>query len=414
MHSKKPEEVFLPRTSSIEWKLYINRPKYEIEFEKKLSTAGKNLYIFWMSGVWKSFLYKKNLNKKYVVISAWDIRKQSIEALILTGLGKSTSHTTTRNTKKSTSIWLNSPIVAKWDIEVQNTEVIIWDQNLLKEVLKESEKLGIVYWIIDNIEQISKDTSCVSSIIELAKKLSDDSNYETNVKIILVSTTKWKRDFWNTIQELYSDEKPFKSVLWEIEIGRMEIDEATKYVNDGFAECWLSIETEYVNKILIATDRIPYELAQLCLEIGQLTKRKWEIVIDEIWLNEGMTSWIRENFSTDIRKIDSAKNSNNTAIKLRDKVLFTIAQIDEYSFKSAFLVEKIEFYIWIATGTSAVSQALERLVTDWILERNDPSTSEALYRFCEPKQKLVLRYVLKKNDSGDIEFNRLSDSQLGL
>jgi hypothetical protein len=58
-----------------------------------------------------------------------------------------------------------------------------------------------------------------------------------------------------------------------------------------------------------------------------------------------MTSWIRENFSTDIRKIDSAKNSNNTAIKLRDKVLFTIAQIDEYSFKSAFLVEKIEFYI---------------------------------------------------------------------
>lgn len=412
--SKKPEDIFLPRTPSVQWKLYIERPKYKAEFHKKLLTAGKNLYIFWMSWAGKSFLYKKELDTKYIVLSAGELRDKEIEMVILEKLGKTTSQLTSRMTKKWTTVWVSTFMTATWNLEVENTESIIGKNNLLKEVLSLSQDENKDYWIIDNIEQVSKDSIIVQKIIELAKKLSDDSNYVTKIKLILVSTTKWKREFWQTVQDEYTDIKPFKSVLWELEIWRMELNEAADYIQKGFNDCWITIQQDGINKIIEATDRIPHELAQLCLEVGYKANSNWVKEISPELINEGIESWIKENFSTDIDQIGTLKNSKNTTAKLRDKVLFIIAKIDEYSFKTALIVDQLNTVLSISSSASAISQALETLVINWLLERDETNTIWVLYRFCEPKQKLVLRYLLQRDESGEIKFIQLSDNQLWL
>lgn len=410
-----PEQVFLPRTPEIKG-VYVERPRYKEEFSQKIRTPWKHLYLFWISWAGKSFLYKKELNSNFIVISAWELRNKDIEILILEKLQESIYESTTQSTKKWSEYGAGWALTAKWILWHEKSENILWWKDRLKEVLNISNENNKKFWIIENIEQVDSNKSVIIKIIELAKKLSDDSNYSTNIKLILVSTSKWKRNFWNTLQQEYSDTKPFKSVLGELEVWRMENSEAQKYISEWFINrCGFSLTQDIIDEIIRLTDRIPHELAQLCLQIALDAQYKWVWIIDLNLVKEWSERWIIDNFSTDLNEINSLKNANNTTIKLRDKVLYVLASIEEYSFRTSLIVTKIKQIFDVNSEMSAVSQALEFLTRNQLLERDDTTnTSWVQYRFCEPKQKLVLRFLLEKGDDWIIKFNQFTDNQIGL
>lgn len=69
-NSKRPEDVFTPRSASVNKSMYVDRPEYERELNRALR-SGYHIIIFGDSGCGKSWLYKKVFDEervKYITI----------------------------------------------------------------------------------------------------------------------------------------------------------------------------------------------------------------------------------------------------------------------------------------------------------------------------------------------------------
>ena len=151
------------------------------------------------------------------------------------------------------------------------------------------------------------------------------------------------------------------------------------------------------NPVRKITDRIPQRVHEYCLELAQVCLR--ERRLDPAKLPDADKAWLRSQLSGVYQMVERVMTERETRAQRRNQVLYCLGLWDKEEFRYTDIEPLIreQFPISVEGINLNVSQILSELASghDKLLKR---SIRGDAYFFIEPRVRMCLRVMLRKND----------------
>lgn len=410
-----PGQVFTPRSADVT-EMYVERPALE-EALGGLFDSNEVRYLFGHSGSGKTWLYKSVFRRNDVYF--YDIPLQSLTSdsvsfddIIRQHLGilKGRAESSTTSAKAA-----EGKIAGFGGGFATSTKSRPFERAPLDMLLEKVRELAgerRAVLVFENVERGIRRTDVLGEITNIIMSVDQTSFAAHDVRILLVGTVK---DLVNRISEL-PDSAPIRSRLVVMpEVSRLATSEAKQLVEHGLFDM-LRLETtldqtKLVNRVLQRTDRLPLHIHALCLEVAKSAIGR-DRTIDQVAENTGFHRWVSGKVAQYVDGVFAHMNSKDTALKVRTRVLYCVANGQLSEFRSLDVKNMIDRE-WpeLDPSNASISSALNELAAevaktkdkiDPVLERVTRSNVHH-YRFIDPAYKIAAKIGLKKNALGEIE-----------
>lgn len=402
----KINEVFTPRSSTVNLKIYV--PRHELEQRLLRSIQGSmHSLLFGESGNGKSWLYKKVLEQEGINFRTANCanasRLKSITQELVNALTPSgTSIGTSFSESKDASI---KAVVAEGRVATQRQFQIKRDEPLIEalSLFRDSINSDLAVIVLDNLESIFNQPSLMDELADILILLDDERYSKFNIKFLIVGVP-------NGVLEYFAKTKNLESVANRMEelpkVGGLNVSMINTILTRGFnnllkynlsSENLISVSTHIHHVTMGVAQRVQEYCEKLAYKI-QDNKGNFEdkliIEADKEWLAMGL----RQGYTV----IESHLNSRNTSVARRNQVIYCIGCVSSHQFDSAKIVDLIneQFPETIAAGGMGVGGILTELSCgDMPLLKRNPKTNE--YRIIDPRYVMCIRTMLVKNPLGD-------------
>lgn len=394
---KKPSEVFLPK-SPVPGGNIIDRLQLQKDFQGNLEVSWKQIMITWISGSWKSWLYKICIKDQYESIDLAEIgsnTKFNITTLVDRKTKPTkTSYSETKNAEVGVSL-------AKWWLSHTWNYTIV-DQDWLIKMLEYAKERGKKFIVLENLENIKEREDILLDIKDHIIS-SDSDNYIPfdGFKLIIVATQRWADKFWEMVQKW--DSKTVRSRIEQIKVDSMTEDEIKKYVNNWFNQCGIEIQyDELIKEISWSTWWIANEIADLCLKIWIQAVESW-YKVDETVFKCGKDVWIKSLYHIQATNIYGMMNARDSKQR-RNQVLYVLWTMNNNDFRTSEVTSKLKSEFPLVNWNIQLTQVLDTLVERQLLRKSIISGTN-VYAFEDPVNRFVIRNTLSKSKDWLVTFN---------
>lgn len=398
--STEINQVFTPRESRINEKMYIERS----ELEKKLLRSilgGLHTFLFGESGNGKSWLYKHVLNKHeipYVVVNGGNMsRHKSLTKAIVDSVFSegSTSKKGFKETKKAKA----SALILDAEVKHEGEYIIHSDEPLLqafKELSnKNKNKKKII--VLDNLEAIYNNDDLMTELADIILLLDDEKYAKYNVNFLIVGTP-------SDVLEYFRKTKNFESVANRIDemnkVDGLDALQVQSLVTRGFSFLGAKGRNGFLGEIgkhvFSITMGIPQRIHEYCIEVAYLLDDN-NGFYNSSFLDEADLEWLKKGLRQSYQVIENHLNTKDKGIGRKNQVLYAIGKLTSHQFDIQAIekVLRVEFPDSVKEhmGIGQILQDFSKTAPE-LLIRNK-KTGE--YSPKDPKYVMCIRLVLTKN-----------------
>lgn len=418
----RPEDVFTPRASAVNLKTYISRPDLERALELALRLP-KHVVIHGESGAGKTWLYKKILGDLDYYHEVANMGLCSASGSVSDVLKNTICRELTSSVDNARTADGGVPGLAKLSAAQTEKNQHFHDAfyaAISAVRLRAREKPACL--IFDNLEQVTQRPELINELAGFLLLLDDERYANKHVRTMLVGTSAEIRAFISQVKV----SGPVANRITEIpEVSRLTDLQAEKFVAHGLFDL-LGCEVGYLAEddleksmrqisalIGFHSDRIPLHIQDLCFYVAcGAESNNW--LITESLILEAIKTWIKTSLVADISRVQHNLNSSVTKIGRRNQVLFCLGKIIQYDFSATDVESAVKKHF--PESSKSVALNIPKILADLAtsehpLIRKNPNSSQ--YRFIDPKYRIIVRWILKKNDEGMITL-RDFDNAIGL
>jgi hypothetical protein len=398
----KINEVFTPRSSTVNLKIYVPRHDLEQRLLRSL-TGSMHSLLFGESGNGKSWLYKKVLEQEGIHYRTANcanasrlksLTQEIVNALTPTGSTQKTGYTE----NKEASI---KAVVVEGKLTHQNQYSVQRDEPLVEafSIFRNSVDPSTVVLILDNLESIFNQIDLMNELADILILLDDERYAKFNIKFLIVGVPNGVLEYFAKTKNLESvanrlEELPKVGGLTKAMINTILERGFNNLLNYGIPQDDLARTAEHIHYVTMGVAQRVQEYCEKLAYKIQDNKSNFEekliLETDKEWLMVGL----RQAYTV----IESHLNSRNTAVARRNQVIFCIGKVNAHQFDSVGIIEKIseEFSSTVSSGGMGVGAILNELScgVSPLLKKN-PKTSE--YRIIDPRYIMCIRAMLIKN-----------------
>lgn len=404
----KINEVFTPRSSTINLQMYVARP----DLEKSLTRAFERNYhtlISGESGNGKSWLYKKVLqtlgipyhivNFSSVARNYGGISKEILNVIAPLDFYEKTSFSDTKQAEASIPI-------AKGGLSHTNNYTVNSENNLLKafklfEKQFPNQKKIIV---LDNLEAIFNNKDLMTELANIILLLDDERYSQYRVYFLIVGTPNGVLNYFRETENTESVSNRIKEID---EVRNLDLEQVNKIIKNG-----LNLLKFYINPADF--DVLINHIYKVTLGIAQKVQEYGELLSYEIQDNNGLYceslientdhEWLKEGLKECYQQIERNLNSRNTEIKRKNQVIYCIGQIENHQFDSNDIDNLIrkefpetlpETNMGIGNILSSLSEGDSPILT----KNNDVNT----YSIKDPRYLMCIRVMLIKDENNRVQ-----------
>jgi len=415
----RPEDVFTPRSASVNPRTYVSRPDLERALMLALRLP-KHVVIHGESGSGKTWLYKKVLADIGYHLEVANMGLCAGSGTIAEVLRAGICREVTTSSGHVRTVDGGIPGIAKAGVSQTDTKQQFHDAfyEALAAVRGRARERNACL-IFDNLEQVVQKKDLVRELAGYLLLLDDQRYADHEVKILLVGTSAEIRSLISQIKT----SAPVANRISEIpEVARLSQDQAREFSENGLfglLGCELAVasdeyKTKIVSRIAYFSDRIPLHIQEVCFYLACAAEENSWVVSDAL-LTEAVKEWLKSSLVADVSRVQSNLNSIVTKIGRRNQVIYCLGQLTKYDFTVADVEAALKRQF--PDSSSGVALNVPQILSDLassghpIIRRNPNSTS---YRFIDPKYRIVIRWLLFKPDESEEIRVRDFDSALGL
>lgn len=414
--AKKVEDVFTPRSQNVNDNSYVKRENVIRELDRAFR-GSKNIIVHGESGTGKSWLYKRyfldnkvnyltaNLANSSRMGSINEELKNVVERekkYIKTGK-KTNNEVSLTGSVETTGLSkliakLKGAIGLKRNKTNEYRAAITEPFELCLKYLNDKANRGVTsVLVLDNFESIQKDAKIQKELADLILLLDDERYGQYNVKLLIVGTPRDIMYYFTKIDSTASVSNRLHEVQ---EVSKMTRNEAEQLFKKGFID-ELKYEIhdykEIMEHVLWITDRIPQRLQEYCEILGYVGED--ERRLKAVHIQEADQQWLKDSLSLSYTVIERVMNSRNTKVGRKNQILYCLGRIESNEIKLNDVESHIHIEFPNSTDGVAInpSQNLASLASEEepIIKKTPKGNS---YFFTDPKYKLCLRVMLKKNN----------------
>lgn len=404
---KRPaiNDVFKPRSSKVNKKIYVERPDYEKSLHRALEGS---LYpiIFGNSGSGKSWLYKKVLSDQkaeYRIANCGNLTNRSLFEEIYSATIPSKNRRLDEITEE-----LNTDIsagFAKGGLKNQKKYKVISKDLLLEsfKYLREKAKKNNAVFVIDNIDFIFNNEKYMNELASIIM-LSDDSRYSLyNIKIIIVGIPSVINDYYLKTKNISSVANRLRELP---EISNMSKKNVEEFTKTGFVTL-LKIKISpkifrvWVNHIHRITLGNPQCLHEYCLELAyMLSENNWNPTIK--MLQEADKEWLRIHLRKSYTSIQQIFYNFGSEKNIINNVMYVLGKLSTNTFNKEIINNELKKYF----PQTVLKQKINYTeIFSELCNTNNPIIKKSLtkgqYEFSEPRHLMCLRTMLRKSKSNE-------------
>ncbi|WP_394196119.1 hypothetical protein [Litoreibacter albidus] len=293
----------------------------------------------------------------------------------------------------------------------QGTQYTFADKPPFDQLIDELAKLKgkAKFLVFDNMEQVSDDPELMRYLAGYLIRLDNPRFAKSEVRFLLVGVVP---DMKKMLTHS-ANTSTISNRIYELpEVKRLSRFEAEKIFRTGFFDV-LELEFEEEDTIISSAVWYSGRSAQQVHELG------YNIACDALELDEPMKwthasqsvlEWAQSSLAGHASIVQARMNNVRTTVQRRNQVLYCIAKSDSDDFLAAdvdrFLRD--EFPHNTTAAQLGVDQILNSLTDgENPILRRDSATRR--YRLTHPKLRIAIRYVLRKNDEGNVAKNEIVD-----
>jgi hypothetical protein len=190
--------------------------------------------------------------------------------------------------------------------------------------------------------------------------------------------------------------------------------QVTKFVNKGFLdELGVTVAEEDLSaiakRIAWVTDGIPQQLHEYCYELALIAERNAGTLMKED-CDEADVAWLKTALTSSYTAVEASMNSRTTVAGRRNQTIFAIGLCQ----RSEFKYDEIEDIVRREFPESTNDKSLNVVqLLSGLAELDSPlivrTPKGDAYRLVNPKYRMSIRTMLRKDDSG----NRVEKRELG-
>ena len=426
--SKTPEEVFTPKSGTINLDMYVERQGLEAALLDKIN-GDFNIIIHGESGSGKTWLYKKIFGQydiSYEIINLAQVaRFQTLTNTIQKKVDKYKKEYVTQ-VKRTNEVKL-SLIDKLLSLGIKEETITQLPENdpveSIFEILFLSQNSSgkRSYLVLDNLESIFSDDTAMKELSSLIM-LQDDIDFEHfNVRLLIVGVPNGIKDYFSR----FAEGENIKNRLTEIpEVARLSSEECEVLLQKGFIE-----KLEYIfdgslfgftalqSHVQWITDRIPQRVQEYCLELAKIIQSN-HCIFEYNHLEQANQKWLKERLSADYSVVESRMNAKDTKEQRRNQVLYALGQYDHNEFKASQIEPVVRR---IFNVDNKIKLDISGTLSQLSREQSIKSSSEPLkpilkknangesYSFADPKYLMCLRTMLKLTEDKKIEKIAISE-----
>lgn len=414
-----PEDVFTPRSTTVNPEMYIHREELEASLIRALRKP-KHIIIHGESGCGKTWLYKEVLNRRkirYEVLNAATVNSSNgfFDAIRLMSARLKPLDKKGYDQKKSTEV---SALVAKGNLEQTNNFEYKTQEpylDLLKILFSKAEGRDS-FLVIDNLEHIVRNDKLVEELSSLLLYLDDEEYGKNKVKIILVGTPNNIREYFNTTQGYQTIVNRVQEIP---EVSLLNNSSVSELAHKGFFELLdMKIEkkpnknfdkTYLLNAIAWFSAKVPQYVHDFCLQIAFESEENNTITYESY--NKALHNWLKESLISESAALEANINSTGTKVGRRNQVILAISRLNFNEFNSSE-VEK-ELRELFPDSTKGKQLNISAIMSE-LANNKHPIIRKTLqtgnYRFIDPKLKIIARWMLKKLANETIQIKKFDES----
>lgn len=413
-----PGEVFTPRSANVT-SMYVERPALE-EALSGIFDSNEVRYLYGHSGSGKTWLYKNVFRRNdvyFYVIPLQELNDgTTFDDLIrrqLGNLGLRAESSTINGLGAQGSI---AGIGAAAARSTKSRPYERAPMDLLFETIRRYAAERRAVLVFENVERGVRRADVLNELTKVIMSVDHDAFAVHDVRILFVGTVK---DLAIQISELPDSAPILNRMAMLPEVSRLSESEARQLVEHGLFDL-LQLDpvvdrVKLVKRALERTDRLPLHIHTYCLEIAKSAISR-ERKIDSPAENTGFQRWISSKVAQYAERVFAHMNSKDTALKVRTRVLYCIANAQYSEFRSLDAKNLLDVE-WpeLDASNASISAALNDLAgeaskakgrPDAILERVTRSGVHH-YRFIDPVYRIAARNALRKNAMGEVEREEL-------
>lgn len=422
----EPEEVFTPRSHSVNQRMYIHRPRLEDAFKSALR-GSYHIIMYGDSGCGKSWLYKSVLQEEKVPMltanlanaARWDDINNELNNVVgreripkVTKINNATqANLGSKYGGVSTTESDEFEVPDKEPFEkclehIANAQKRSW-LVALREWFTGAKKLNKGCFVFDNMEQILGKPRLVRQLSNLIL-LADDNRYaQYGVKVVIVGVSSDIRAYFQQIDNFDTVANRIKELP---EVSRLEDDQARQLISKGLFEALglvvnssILTKDDLLDRIVWMTDRIPQQIHDVCLQIA-IRGRAAGGRIDCETLEQAVGEWIESSLNSHFSAAISAMNSRDTKAGRRNQTLYALGKCEKEEFRHGDIEQIVREEFGASTEGVGLNlpQILKGLTESKhpILRKTEKGDE---FRFSDPKFRMVLRALLHKTADGKVE-----------
>lgn len=393
-NSMKPEEIFTPRAAEINEDMYVARPDLEDSLKSGLRT-GFHIIVHGESGSGKTWLYKKVFReKKFTVVIA-----NLANAARLGSINKEFENLVDRECKAekigySESKGIGTPIKLSHtgDYKIGDMEPF---ESILNFIAKKVKR-GMGVLVLDNLEAIRDRHNMMEELANIITLLDDERYASYGIKILLVGVPGDLKEYFLSTPNLSTIANRLRETP---EVSRMTHEQCSELVLRGFKDKLhykVFDDTILKNHCTWVTDRLPQRVHEYCLELAFICEKKQSIEKEDLELAN--SKWLASSLSANYALVESMMNERDTKVGRRNQTLFSLGTYDKAEFRWSDIEEEVRKNFPVSTQGKLinVAQILSGLSSHANpLIRRSPKGD--MYIFSDPKCRMCLRLMLKKN-----------------
>lgn len=412
--SKKPDEIFTPRSPTVNESIYIHRPSLENDLKRAIHGT-KNILIHGESGCGKSWLYKKVLNEEGLLFEIVNLANavrshHSISEEIQIILNR--LHPNEKIGYSEEMEAQANAVVAQGKLSHTNDYVINRDEPLeamFKHLNKKSHEEG-AFLVFDNLESIFTDTNMMEELGSMITLLDDDYYSSFNIKLIIVGVPSGVLEYYRNLKNLQT----VSNRLVEIpQVAGLSDTQVNDFIKISFIdELSINFKDEntlkkYESHIFWVTNGIPQRLHEYCLELSYLCQNNGWFATEDL-LIKADKKYLANSLLKNYSAIEGTMNSYDTKIQRRNQVLYCLGQLNNLSFKTPEIECLLRKCFNINNSTNInISQSLSEIsgYSDSPIKKisNRNGSNGDSWQITDSLFLLCLRVMLKKDENDKIE-----------
>lgn len=394
----KISEVFTPRSSKVNYKLYVPRLQLETELARSIEGSLHSI-LYGESGNGKSWLYKKVFEQYGIHFKVANCANASR----LGSIAKAICSAVMPNggiavDQRNPCI---SDLIGQSPHPHENHQRSEYEDPLYVALSKYRHDVarGDAVIVLENLEAIFDDPPLMGELANILLLLDDHMYGDLKIKFLLVGVP-------NGILEYFAKTKNIESVanrLHELrKVGSLTTPMVKTLVHTGLNEqLKYNLSSTVIDEISTHVSHVTLGVAQrvqeYCERLSYHLEDARKVYSPSILLQADF-DWLTMGLRQAYTVVESHLNSKQTTIARRNQVIYCIGLLSGHQLYSAAIVDllRAEFPATAKETDMGVANILSDLsASDMPLLRKNPKTKD--YRIVDPRYAMCIRAMLYKN-----------------